>query len=130
MTPPADGPPPLSPDLERRIDATWAVADARRRVCDALAAYGAAEHEREPDRVRLAILKLADGDAEEVASLVRAASRDYRDVLMWAEYPEEGRTLWMLRRDLTAEERAAVNAIRRRDREQYEAWLKTSEPAE
>jgi hypothetical protein len=45
--------------------------------------------DREDVRVRLAILVLANGDVREVERLVRAANTDYRDVLYWAEYPEQ-----------------------------------------
>jgi hypothetical protein len=43
---------------------------------------------------------------------------------MWAEYPEEGRALWPLRPDPSPEERARLEAIRRRDKAQYEAWIR------
>lgn len=42
---------------------------------------------------------------DRVAELVGAAKRDYRDVLMWAEYPGESQALWALRSDLSKEER-------------------------
>jgi ABC-type siderophore export system fused ATPase/permease subunit len=37
-------------------------------------------------RVHLAILKLSQGNKEELARLVNVALTDYRDVLYWAEY--------------------------------------------
>jgi len=40
-------------------------------------------------RIPLCILKLAAGRTDEVISLVEHARRDYRDVIFWAEYPEE-----------------------------------------
>jgi hypothetical protein len=46
----------------------------------------------EPTRVQLAILALADGDLDKVENLVEHANGDYRDVLYWAEYPEESGT--------------------------------------
>jgi hypothetical protein len=57
--------------------------------------------------------------------MVAAARRDYRDVLMWAEYPEEGRTLWAARPNLSDEERARLDEIRARDRRHYEKWRET-----
>jgi hypothetical protein len=45
--------------------------------------------DREVARVHLAILVLADGDPDQVLPMVEAACRDYRDVLYWAEWPEE-----------------------------------------
>jgi hypothetical protein len=82
--------------------------------------YGSREDDREVARVQLAILKLSDGDPELLRHNVGAALTDYRDVLAWAEYPEEldagpGRP---------PEE---VAEIRRRDRAQYESWLANEE---
>ena len=38
-------------------------------------------------RVRLAILKLANGNLETLAEQTTIASQDFRDVVAWAEYP-------------------------------------------
>ena len=46
----------------------------------------------EPERVRLAILALSGPDVEQVRRYVRDANGDYRDVLYWAEEPEDART--------------------------------------
>jgi len=43
----------------------------------------------EPDRVRSAIVRLADDDLKKVAHLVERASQDYRDILYWLELKEE-----------------------------------------
>ena len=53
--------------------------------------YGMEPDERERERVQLDILKLSDGNEEKVREYVAVAKRDYRDVLFWAEYPEESR---------------------------------------
>ncbi len=53
--------------------------------------YGVEPYERERERVQLAILKLSAGNEEKVREFVAVAKRDYRDVLFWAEYPEEAR---------------------------------------
>jgi hypothetical protein len=42
---------------------------------------------REANRVRAAVLKLADGRVELLGHYVDRAVSDYRDVLFWAEYP-------------------------------------------
>lgn len=49
--------------------------------------YGKEKWEREPLRVRLAALKLADGNLERLRSEIDNAACDYRDVLGPAEYP-------------------------------------------
>jgi hypothetical protein len=61
------------------------------RVLELLDSYGVEPDERERERVQLDILKLSGGSEEKVREYVAAAKRDYRDVLFWAEYPEESR---------------------------------------
>src|SRR5205807_162194 len=61
------------------------------RVLELLDAYGIESYERERERVQLAILKLSEGSEEKLREFVAVAKRDYRDVLFWAENPEEAR---------------------------------------
>ena len=61
------------------------------RVLELLDSYGVDPHERERERVQLDIVKLSAGSEEKVREYVAVAKRDYRDVLFWAEYPEESR---------------------------------------
>ncbi len=114
----------LSVDVVRRVDLLWPEVEDRRRVYDALATYGVASYEQEADRVRLAILKLSEGNLEQALAMVAAAKRDYRDVLMWAEYPEQSRATWAVGKNLTKQQGNQLEQIRRRDRKQYRAWLK------
>jgi hypothetical protein len=60
-------------------------------VLEALDGYGVEPYERERERVQLAILNLCAGDEDKVREYVAVAKRDYRDVLLWAEYPLEAR---------------------------------------
>lgn len=53
--------------------------------------YGVESYERERERVQLAILKLSAASEDKVREYMAVAKRDYRDVLFWAEYPEESR---------------------------------------
>lgn len=68
--------------------------------------YGAEPHEREPERVRLAIVRLAAGDRELLPRLLYAAKDDHRDVLAWADAgplsPEVGERLRAAARKLLA----------------------------
>jgi len=64
---------------------------AHARVLDLLDTYGVESYEREGERVQLAILKLSEGNEEKLREFVAVAKRDYRDVLFWAENPEEAR---------------------------------------
>src|SRR5438132_12781113 len=64
---------------------------AHARVLGLLDGYGVESYERERERVQLAILKLSEGNEEKLREFVAVAKRDYRDVLFWAEYPEEAK---------------------------------------
>jgi hypothetical protein len=60
-------------------------------VLDLLNTYGIESYERKRERVQIAILKLSDGSEDNLREYVAVAKRDYRDVLFWAEYPEESK---------------------------------------
>src|SRR5437763_9982438 len=64
---------------------------AHARVLELLDSYGVESYERERERVQLAILKLSDGNEDKLREFVAVAKRDYRDVLFWAEHPEEAK---------------------------------------
>jgi len=66
-------------------------AGAHARVLELLDTYGVESYERERERVQLAVLKLSEGNEEKLREFVAVAKRDYRDVLFWAENPEEAR---------------------------------------
>ena len=72
------------------IEATFPES-SRARVLELLDSYGVEPYEQERERVQLAILKLSGGSEEKLREFVAVAKRDYRDVLFWAEYPEEAR---------------------------------------
>jgi len=63
-------------------------------VVAALDRYGAESHEREADRVKLAILRISAGDMDKLTYWVKIAKVDYRDVLAAEETgplsPEDG----------------------------------------
>jgi hypothetical protein len=54
-------------------------------VLAALDLYGTEPHERERERVQLAIVALCQGDEARLRNLVESAKKDYRDVLYWVE---------------------------------------------
>src|SRR5438132_13598654 len=64
---------------------------AHARVLELLDDYGVESYERERERVQLAILKLSDGNEEKLREFVAVAKRDYRDVLFWAENPDQAK---------------------------------------
>ena len=61
------------------------------RVLELLDSFDVEPCERERERVQGAILKLSAASEAKVREYVAVAKRDYRDVLFWAEYPEESR---------------------------------------
>jgi Permease for cytosine/purines, uracil, thiamine, allantoin len=69
------------------------------------------------ERLQIAILKLSGGKLEKLQELVIAANTDYRDILAWAEYPEQ------MKRDTWKMSPEEVKQIRDRDRKQYLDWL-------
>jgi hypothetical protein len=84
-------------------------------LLEELFAYTGAEQER----VQLAVLKLSDGNPDKLRQNIQAAKIDYRDVLAWAEYPEQMQT-GASTFNTTPE---VIGAIMRRDKEQYQRWL-------
>jgi hypothetical protein len=64
---------------------------AHARILELLDTYGVESYERERERVQLAILKLSEGNEEKLREFVAVAKRDYRDVLFWADNPEEAK---------------------------------------
>ncbi len=81
-----------------------------------LSDYGTEASELEPDRVRLAILKLAGADIACLKETTTSAKRDHRDVLAWAEYPNQ-----TIARSLPDGPRK--KKMIQMDLEQYKAWL-------
>ena len=72
----------------------------------------------ERPRVQLAIVKLCDEDgADKLRHYVDTASQDYRDVLAWAEFPQQMRPDWF---SLSVTDRAKVVKA---DRQQFARWL-------
>jgi hypothetical protein len=84
-----------------------------------LDAYGTEIWHREKNRVHLALLKVSEGSLENLRLHTRGAQTDFRDTLVLAEFPEEGRASSKTPAD-------EMIAIRVRDRNQYEAWLQSA----
>jgi len=82
--------------------------------------YGAEEWQSEPDRVRLAVLKLANRNLQQVRYWLEQAKRDYRDVLGPAEYPLYMKKWGRMDRMSEEEQKRIIHS----DWVQYESWLK------
>ena len=62
---------------------------SRMRVLELLDTYGVQSYEREKERVQLAMLALSSGNEEKLIEFIAIAKRDYRDILFWADNPQE-----------------------------------------
>ena len=95
--------------VRRKIAQVFPDRDAE-TIQAVLARYGTEKHEQEPDRVRLAILKLCDEeDAPELERMVECAKQDFRDILAWAEYPNQSKKLFSGDEKLKAQFQAWLN---------------------
>jgi predicted metal-dependent hydrolase len=106
-------------DVERVVRRDYA-ADRVDEVHKMLSEYGAEDWHPEVDRVRMAILKLAAGNFEELRMHLEIAKRDFRDVLSEAEYPLYTKK-WFRIDTLPADEQQRIIDA---DWKQYEDWLK------
>lgn len=72
----------------------------------------------EKERVALAILKLCEErEYDSPDGLIEIAQGDFRDVLMWAEYPNE------MHVQSWKEPADKVRKVQKKDRDQYLDWL-------
>ena len=88
----------------------------RKDVISILNEYGKEKHEQEPDRVRLAILKISIDTIESIKHNTDFAKQDFRDILVAAEYPNQSKE-WSMP-DGTKKQKLIS-----KDRLQYENWL-------
>ena len=71
-------------DVEAALKAAFPHSDFA-TVLGVVDLYGTEPHERERERVQLAIVALSQGSEEKLLEFVRIAKTDYRDVLAWVE---------------------------------------------
>ena len=87
------------------------------KILAILEVYGIEPYEKEKYRVYLAILKLCDEEIlTEPSEYVKVAKQDYRDVLAWAEYPNQ------IKFGPTKDPEKSAELIKK-DAKQYQAWL-------
>lgn len=110
MRPVRDLPEPVRSKLAAMFPRAESRAAAAQSLREYLAEAGADE------RVALAILKLSEGVHGQLVDMIAAARTDPRDVLAWAEYPEELKLGFGAKAE-------ALQIARKRDREQYARWL-------
>jgi uncharacterized protein YciI len=85
------------------IERHFAEAD-RAAVAELLAGY-VGESEQGTERIHLLILRMSRRDVERVRSLLDAARRDYRDVILWEAQPTRTYIVGLLRRGPNAQPR-------------------------
>lgn len=90
------------------------------RVVEMVTRYGNEHHHLEENRVRLSILKLANGDLFSLDRQVKVACVDFRDVIAAAEMPGQYKLGFTGMERLSPQE---LENIKSADRKQYEAWL-------
>jgi hypothetical protein len=108
-----------SSDVERVVRRDFA-KEQFAGVMTLLDECGAKNAQRGGPRVQLAALKLAQGSVEKLKPLVESAKRDYRDVLVWAEYPNYHKIGFRVRELPNKERRRIIDS----DWKQYEGWLR------
>jgi hypothetical protein len=94
-------------------------------VVELLDEYGRQPWHIERDRIHLGILKLANGDEDDLLDWITVACRDSRDVLAAAEFPLQSRYHPQRWATAPAEERTTVLNL---DRSQYDVWLQKPTP--
>jgi hypothetical protein len=105
--------------ISQKISQYWPDLEIQ-EIITILNQYGSESYHKEIQRVHLAILKLSEGQLNLLKHYLEIALSDYRDVLAWAEYPEEMKLGYSAKSKLPLEK---VKALRRRDRVQYLIWL-------
>ncbi len=102
--------------LNRKLAVLFPDHAHRRAANSALNEYGTEAHEQEPVRVRLAILKLAGGSIDKLQKNTTFAKQDFRDILVWAEYPRQAN-------NGSFSDNQKRNKLIEADREEYRSWL-------
>jgi len=124
-------PVPLTDAVRRKVQQSFPseqraeVTRLLERECANNLPFSDADPSEAIERVRLAVLKVADGSEAELRKEIDAAKRDWRDVINAAEYPEAAQIGLLEYSKLDNKTREQVD---KRDREQYLAWLGQVEP--
>lgn len=104
--------------LLQKLESLFPDKKQRDQVIAILDSYGTENHEQEPIRLKLAILKLSGSDLKEIKKNTEFAKQDFRDILSWAEYPRQSKN-WSMPDDPKKQKLVDL------DRAEYEKWLST-----
>lgn len=103
--------------LENKMESIFHNEHFRAKVAKALQAYGKKKEEKQPDLVRLAILKNAGVDYKNIQDTIVVAKEDFRLILEQAQYPRQ--TANMDCRDI-----AQMEQFMEADRQEWDNFLK------
>jgi hypothetical protein len=109
---------PTRAEVEARVRIEFPHGDFA-EVLEILDRYGTMPHEKEVDRVHLALLKLSHGVMSELEDLVGMAKTDYRDILACGEYPAQMALGW---RKADGSNSEALDRAKKSDLKQYSDW--------
>jgi hypothetical protein len=112
--------PQVTPDDVERIVCRDFMAEEYPAVTAMLGELRTARWHREPTRVQLAVLKVANGSLQKLRACIDSAKRDYRDALAAAGYPAYCKIGFRVRELPEKERRRIIDE----DWRQYEEWLK------
>jgi len=115
--------PQVTPDDVDRVVCRDFTADEYATVKAMLSEYGTEKWHREPTRLQLAALKVANGSVQKLRACIDSAKIDYRDALASAEYPAYLKKIGFRVREFPERERRQIID---EDWRQYEEWLKRS----
>ena len=93
-------------------------ASTREHAARILSSYGRESFHREVERVHLGILKLSGADLSAIERWTQLACDDFRDLLIEAEYH-----LSFGKDRLRAANPQKYEALKKKEREQYDAWI-------
>lgn len=102
--------------LQKKVRDMFSDEEDRKRVSRILERYGEESHEREAVRVRLAVLKLSGPNVSEVEKMTNYAKQDFKDIISWAEYPRQSKSLSLSGRE-------NKQRMIEYDKKEYEEWL-------
>jgi hypothetical protein len=103
--------------LKNVLEKLFPSPDELEKVNEVLGKYGGASWQPEGDRVRLAILKLAGKNLEQIQYYTLQACRDYRNILASAESPNQMANPYIRKND---PDRFAE--LVEEDKKQYRDW--------
>jgi hypothetical protein len=109
----------LATSIDRKLRGLYPHPSKRRAALNELLRYGISSDEPEPERVRLAILRLAGSDPDELKKTVDGAKEDWEDIVSWAERPRETRC-HLGNHKLHENQR---RKIQQEDRDEWNSWL-------